>query len=364
MDFLVQNDMLHIAREGNGSFTLNGLNCALRNVRRLLVDLGFQRGKGKRVQIREHHIAWLNRHLRALHKNSVLPDEERLRLVFTDESYIHQHYARLEDSVFDPNDPLYEEPKPKRKGRRYCILAAIQEQTKMSPAGLVPGSVWTFCPQQKNAHTGDYHKNFNSENFVRWFKEQLIPNLSEPSMIILDNASYHKSKPASTPNPSTMRKQEVIEKLKEYKIPFEDGLSAAQAKLILREWIYFNVPCEIKQIAEDNGHRILFTPPHYSDIQPIELLWAFVKGNVGRKYSSSTTLCDVKARLDQEFAWLMTTDGSELVNKLILHVEQRVSLLRSQMNADEETENSGTNLVQDEDRTDDESTEVDSEVDE
>ena len=46
---------------------------------------------------------------------------------------------------------------------------------------------------------------------------------------------------------------------------------------------------------------MLFTPPYHSDLQLIELLWARVKGNVGRQYSSRTTISIVYERLMQEF---------------------------------------------------------------
>ena len=39
--------------------------------------------------------------------------------------------------------------------------------------------------------SGDYHDNMNQKNFEKWFKEQLISNLPEPSLIIMDNATYH-----------------------------------------------------------------------------------------------------------------------------------------------------------------------------
>jgi hypothetical protein len=47
--------------------------------------------------------------------------------VYTDESYIHEHYHRNEDSLFDPDDD--EDvicQKEKHKGLRYCFCAAIQ----------------------------------------------------------------------------------------------------------------------------------------------------------------------------------------------------------------------------------------------
>jgi hypothetical protein len=33
--------------------------------------------------------------------------------------------------------------------------------------GLVDGCVWAFCSQRKGDQQGDYHKVFNSENFIQ-----------------------------------------------------------------------------------------------------------------------------------------------------------------------------------------------------
>ena len=54
--------------------------------------------------------------------------------------------------------------------------------------------------------------------------------------------------------------------------------------------------------SDHDGDLVLFTPPHHSDFQPIELLWAKLKGNIGRKYDSKTTMTVLKERLDDEFA--------------------------------------------------------------
>jgi hypothetical protein len=65
--------------------------------------------------------------------------------------------------------------KEKHKGQRYCFCAAIQgpdpcvaEATEAEDlAGLVPGLIWAFCPQKKGDHLGDYHKVFNSDNYIK-----------------------------------------------------------------------------------------------------------------------------------------------------------------------------------------------------
>lgn len=39
--------------------------------------------------------------------------------------------------------------------------------------------------------TRDNYDNMNTQNFKNWFKSQLFPNLEQPSMIIMDIATYH-----------------------------------------------------------------------------------------------------------------------------------------------------------------------------
>jgi hypothetical protein len=148
------------------------------------------------------NVAKKHHYLRTFIANRAKPPRERLREVYTDESYIHEHYHHNEDSLFDPDDDedvIYQ--KEKHKGRRYCFCTAIQgpdpcvvveaHQEPEDKAGLVPGSIWAFCPQKKGDHLGDYHKVFNSGNYNKWFRDQLISNLHQPSLIMLDNAAYH-----------------------------------------------------------------------------------------------------------------------------------------------------------------------------
>ena len=135
--------------------------------------------------------------------NRCLPQDKRLREVYLDESYIHQHYKKDVDSLWDPNDEQdVQVGKAANKGNRYCFLCAIQgpDPRKFAPdngpneeesklldklrlaelqpcerGGIVEGTIWTFCPQQKKMHKGDYHKVFNSTNFLAWWRDQCFP---------------------------------------------------------------------------------------------------------------------------------------------------------------------------------------------
>lgn len=327
VDFLLESKLIFIPRDEEGRFLKKEFKSALRSVQRWLTICRYQRGK-RTGNIKPNPANLLKRHqyLEAFFKNRSKPEHERLREVYMDESYIHEHYHRNDDSIWDPGDEQdVQIGKSKHKGRRYCFACAIRgPNMKVSPnarqledrGGLVPGTVWAFCPQLKGAHTGDYHKVFNGQNFVKWWKEQLLPNLKEPSLIIIDNAKYHKVLPEGTPNPWKMKKEECRQYLLNFGYALEPELSALRLKEMVRQHIEKHVPIEVERLSKLYGHQVLFTPPHHSDFQPIELTWARIKGNVGRQYDANTTLQIVYERLMKEFE-LLECEGHQSVEGMI-----------------------------------------------
>ena len=73
----------------------------------------------------------------------------------------------------------------------------------------------------------------NTEIFTVWIKEDLIPKLPPASVLIMDNAAFHKG-------------------------------------------------AEMKKIIKDAGHDILYLPPYSPDLNPIEKKWAQAK-NIRRR---------------------------------------------------------------------------------
>ena len=68
------------------------------------------------------------------------------------------------------------------------------------------------------------------------------------------------------------------------------------------------------------GHEVLFTPPRYSDLQPIETVWAIVKSEVGRQYDDKTTIADVRERLELAFENLDTYQVQGCIKKTNQHI--------------------------------------------
>ena len=79
-----------------------------------------------------------------------------------------------------------------------------------------------------------------------------------------------------------------------------------------------SVDAEIVQLAKEQGHEVLYTPPYHCDLQPIEMVCSQVKGEVGRQYDVSTTM---QQRLAKAFEKL-GSDTTGRVERLYEHVHQ------------------------------------------
>ena len=75
----------------------------------------------------------------------------------------------------------------------------------------------------------------NSNVFYAWVRQELLPNLSKSSVIVMDNAAFHK-KP------------------------------------------------DLKKLIKDAGHILEFLPPYSPDLNPIEKKWAQAK-SIRKKFN-------------------------------------------------------------------------------
>lgn len=112
-------------------------------------------------------------------------------------------------------------------GRRYQKISLV--------AGLINGEI--IAPMT-------YEETMTSDFFEAWFQKFLLPTLSRPSVIIMDNARFHR-----------MSKLELL--CKEY------------------------------------GHKLLPLPPYSPDFNPIEKTWAHIKKHLRKVLSNCDTFLEV-----------------------------------------------------------------------
>ena len=327
LDWFVEQGYLAVPKDSKGKYEKKPFENAYRATRRWIEAHGYERGKrtGNLVPS-EKNLLMKQHYLQRFFDNRKAELSQRKREVYLDESYIHEHYHRNDDSIWDPNDEQdVKHSKDPAKGRRYCFAAAIQgpdptillSVEKEEKAGLVPGSLWAFCPQKKGGHTGDYHKVFDGDNFTKWFKEQLLPGLKQPSLIMMDNAKYHLVYGSHVPKVGKLKKTELQAYLQQKGVEYGPSSTAVQLRKLAKDWVNANEKPEIFRLAEEQGHEVLLTPPYHSDLQPIELVWARIKGNVGRQYSKESTLDLVYQRLVHEFDMLDSNEARGKLNSMI-----------------------------------------------
>ena len=82
-----------------------------------------------------------------------------------------------------------------------------------------------------------FDTSINKNTFIAWLEQSLIPSLSDKSVIVMDNASFHKGQ-------------------------------------------------EIKKLILDAGHILEYLPTYSPDLNPIEHKWSQAK-SIRRKYNCS-----------------------------------------------------------------------------
>eukprot|EP00049_Salpingoeca_infusionum_P019447 m.361900 g.361900 ORF g.361900 m.361900 type:complete len:553 (-) comp19975_c0_seq1:79-1737(-) len=279
----------------------------LRSVQRYIASIGWVRGTApgsKNYREKQHIILQRDAYVLTMTEAA-----KTRRIVYMDESYINQPHTSHHDSLYDPSDQR-DRPTFRDKARRYCFIAAIvsadptieaEQREPHQQARLLPETLDIF---EGGNQTKDYHDMFNTAYFVDWMRK-LVATLEKDkirnTVIVMDNAKYHKTLPPDTPK-FGWSKAELLEACETFGIEIDPRSTKPLIWSQLKPKIDAVVKPMAVSIAEEAGHEVLFSPPHYSDLQPIELVWAFVKGRVGRQCTLDTTFPTVKARLEAEFA--------------------------------------------------------------
>jgi hypothetical protein len=203
-----------------------------------------------------------------------------------------------------------------------------------------------------SSSSGDYHDNMNSEMFLKWVEEALIPTFErlypEKEMILMcDNAPYHHKRELDSFSSKTKKElvalglalrctsiQLPLTKDRHNKlidmdtidnvvaapdgqyceVTFDPTTFVARASAInpfipssdelkrgLLWYIATNHPelleCKVEKVMRKNKHSILWTPAYTPELQPIEMFWAAGKNYVAEKASFNTTCREVVERL-------------------------------------------------------------------
>ncbi|XP_052682713.1 uncharacterized protein LOC128163207 [Crassostrea angulata] len=287
---------------------------------RLVKDLGFKfykAGSNRRyIGERNDIVSMRHTYLRSIRKFR----EEGRPIVYLDETWLNTNHVargdwvdcpRTSTSAFEAHRGGHGRFVPSGKGSRLIIVDAGS-----SAVGMIPGSALIFESKTGNQ---DYHDEMNSENFTKWFTEQLLPNLPANSVIVMDNASYHSHlDPESRCPTSSAPKAEIQSWLDSKGIHYNPRMIKAELVTLVKQ----HKPRPkyvIDDLASQSGHTVLHLPPYHCELNPIELVWAELKSFVARSNATFK-----KEKVKELFIQARSTYGVEKRRKVESHVIREV----------------------------------------
>jgi len=331
-----------------------GIVVSKSTVCRWLHALGYVYGKKHFVnQARSYRNALIRRYIYKY--AAALKEQEHgtAIIVYMDESYIHAHHCSqfLWHSL---SSTTKNEVRGDNKGKRIIIMHAMTKDGLLEVEGTEPSNILTELYHScalifdevcvDGITPADYHDTINGDKFIGWMRQRLFPTVQKlypgkKMYLVLDNAKYHHHRGPDWFAPYNKKKGQLADFLRQRKVgsitvdngriilatkfsanagKAAGGPTLAQLKTAVKEHlaahpeINTTVP---QQLMGDEGYELLYTPPYISDLQPIEMIWAFTKALVARQSHRSRTVqaCAVQTReaMDQVTA--------ELCQKQILH---------------------------------------------
>jgi transposase len=295
-----------IERVGSYLHSVHGVETPKTTLWRALKRWGFTHGEGRRRDsLKEQSRVILARrdYLRAKLANRNSDGTLKLPEVYLDETYINKNHSSPFTWYLDDDGPLVN--KPSGVGPRLIVVHAVTKD------GWVDGAQLVFEAKKR---TGDYHGQMNWDNFSKWFKGQLLPNIAPKSVIILDNARYHNVYSDSFfPNKSSSKEQ-LRRWLTRNSHPWrEDMLKSELMELCTR---FAPVPeYQLDILAAEHKMSILRTPPYHPELQPIETCWAVVKNYMAD--NCDFTMKGLRERLPKGFAKVTSRTCQKIITEVV-----------------------------------------------
>jgi transposase len=276
-------------------------------LRKILHKNGFQfkRNKEERSILMENFeiSGWRQRYLRTVHQKR----QEGKLIVYLDETYVHQNYRPKKSWQGPSTSGVVDKISP---GKRHIIVHAGSEE------GFVPNALLVFSTKSKAA---DYHDDMNSANFLKWLRQMLIPNLTKPSVIVMDNASYHVTQMNKPPTMQSL-KSDIQKWLTENKIPYEESYKKAELMCLVNEHKIGPV-YEAEEILKQHGHEVIKLPPYHCDLNAIELIWSLAKRKVASR-NLGLPGSDTENLIRECFAMITAEDWKRCTDHII-NVEEK-----------------------------------------
>jgi transposase len=263
----------------------------------------------------EEIVCWRRNYLRSVKKFR----EEGRKIYYLDETWLNEGHCVVkmwQDKNVTSHRQAFLEgwstglKQPTGKGRR-LIITHIG-----SDSGFVNGGLMCF----ESSKTGDYHEDMTADVFEEYF-QQMLDLIPTGSVIVLDNAPYHSRLSEKLPT-TAWKKADIMEWLRSKNISFQSDMVKKELLYIASLHKSLYKKHVVDEMAAKRGILLLRLPPYHCQLNPIELIWAHVKGDVARK-NTSYKLSDVKNLLHNALASITSEDWKKCVDH-VLHEEMKL----------------------------------------
>lgn len=249
-----------------------------------------KRSRNSMLKEKNEIICWRRRYLRSTKKLR----QENKKIYYLDETWVNAGHVVskvwTDTTVTTARDAFIKGlstglKAPSGKGKRLIVLHIGSDD------GFVEDGLLVF----ESKKTGDYHEEMNSQVFEEWF-QKILPHLEDDCIIVLDNASYHTRKLEKNPTSAT-KKADIQNWLAIKDIPYQQDMVKAELLQLVKD----NREQDkyvVDELAKTAGRTVLRLPPYHCELNPIELIWAQIKGEVARK-NVTFKFSDLKPLFDQ-----------------------------------------------------------------
>jgi transposase len=274
----------------------------------------------------------------------------RAVIVYVDESYIHTHHA-AKKGWFHPSNP---DVIGDNDGKRLIILHAMTEGGLLAVPGEGPDATnWLSeaaltCEVvfeeilEDGQDDSDYHNTMTGSKFTAWVKSRLLPTFAhmhpgKKMFLVMDNASYHKPRDDTWISDSQAQNkhdlahtlidlgvESLVRSRDGRRVPShlfdatvgQGGASKQDLVAAVKQWLSDHPDSNrtvVEQLLDDAGHSIVFTPPYCPSVQPIELLWAYVKRQVASQSTVGRTMTQTREQTEAAFESIRWTFCNSVV---------------------------------------------------
>lgn len=117
--------------------------------------------------------------------------------------------------------------------------------------------------------TLDNHEDMNNDVFYEWFQESLMPNLTSPLIIVMDNVPHYSKQLDKTPT-ATNLKSEIQRWFQDHNILFEEDFRKVELLNICKQYKP-SFPNRLT-LGKAHGHKVLELPPYYCHFNAIIMI--------------------------------------------------------------------------------------------